>query len=116
MKVITKDTIIMMLNNLFWFCLSCSNTDGTLVGYESSTDAEKNGVSVGAVEVCGCWEGDGEWINDMVSTVVFNGVSCDGDMVGDEDGKLEGKLVGVLLGLVLVEPFGIDLILHSLKS
>ena len=43
----------MIVNDLVWFCVSGLNADGTFVGYESLTDAERNGVSGCVVEVIG---------------------------------------------------------------
>ena len=99
----------MMVIDVFWLCASGFNVDVTMFGYESLTTVKRNGVSAAAVEVIGYWNGDVEWIGDVGSTVgvtvvVFDGVGCDDDIVGEEDGKT--------LGLVLSESFGMELILY----
>ena len=82
-KVVIKDTMIMMV------CVSGFNVEDTLVGYEYLTKVETNCVSFDALEY---WDGDCEWIGDMGSVigvvVVFDGVGCDGDMVGNEAAKI----------------------------
>ena len=108
-KDVAKDTIIIMLiSDLFWFCGSCFNVDETLVGYESWTDAQRNGVLVGAVNV----------IVDMESTVgivVGSRDESDGDIVGDEDGKMKVDFEGASLGLILGKSFDIELVLYCLQ-
>ena len=84
----------MMISDQFWFCVSYFNVDGTLVGYDSLTDAKRNGVLVGAVNVI-------VYMGSSGGIVVSSRDESDGDMVGDEDGKIKDEFKGVSLELAL---------------